>query len=148
MSNTPATAETRLLTRRITEITKTRFRQVLAFCLVLLCAVVATAGAKKKRTSQPQALVSGTVFQKSGRLLPGAKVTVVDEEGKPKRVRSITDRRGEFAIRVPAGRARYRVTAQAKGFQSQEKTVEIYESEKVTVNFQLPPNQKATAKQD
>ena len=115
---------------------------------MLLCAVVATAGAKKKRTSQPQALVSGTVFQKSGRLLPGAKVTVVDEEGKPKRVRRITDRRGEFAIRVPAGRSRYRVTAQAKGFQSQEKTVEIYESEKVTVNFQLPPNQKATAKQD
>ncbi len=81
-------------------------------------------------------------------MLPGAKVTVADEEGKPKRGHGITDRRGEFAILVPAGRARYRVTAQAKGFQSQEKTVEIYESEKVTVNFQLLPNRKATAKQD
>ena len=115
---------------------------------MLLFAGLATAGAKKKRTTQPQALVAGTVFQKSGRLLPGAKVTVVDEEGKLKRARGITDRRGEFAIRVPAGRARYRVTVEAKGFQSQEKTVEIYESEKVSVNFQLPPNQKATAKQN
>jgi hypothetical protein len=115
---------------------------------VLLCTVTATAGAKKKRTAEPQALVSGTVFHGSGRSLPGAKVTVVDEEGKLKRARAVTDRRGEFAIRVPAGRSRYRVTAQAKGFQSQEKTVEIYESEKVAVNFQLPPNEKATAGQD
>ena len=115
---------------------------------MLLCTVTATAGAKKKRPTEPQALVSGTVFHKSGRLLPGAKVTVANEEGKPKRGRGITDRRGEFAIRVPAGRARYRVTAEAKGFQSQEKTVEIYESEKATVNFQLPPNEKATIKRN
>lgn len=113
-----------------------------------LSAWVATAATKKKQAAIPKAIVSGTVFRENGRSLPGAKITLVDKEGKLKHARAVTDRRGEFFIRVPAGETQYRVTVQAKGFKLQEKTVKIYESEKLTVNFQLSSNRKSSAKQD
>ena len=100
----------------------------------------AASPARKKQASRPLGIISGTVFQANGRLLPGAKVVVAAIE-KPKiKGEARTGRQGEFAIRVPAGGANYRVTASAKGFDRAQKTIEVYEHEKARVTFRLRPS--------
>ena len=111
----------------------------LAFVLLLAAVLCGVGSAKKKRAATAHALVAGTVFHASGRSLRGAKVTVFNETRPKKKLRGVTDIRGEFAIRVPSGEARYVVQAAAKGFESAEKKVQTYGMEKVNVNFMLSP---------
>ena len=110
-----------------------------AFVLLLAAVFCGTGSAKKKRAATAQALVAGTVFHASGRSLHGVKVTVFNETRPKKKLRGVTDGRGEFAIRVPSGEARYVVQAAAKGFESAQKKVQTYGMEKVNVNFMLSP---------
>ncbi|HKP87278.1 MAG TPA: carboxypeptidase-like regulatory domain-containing protein [Blastocatellia bacterium] len=101
--------------------------------------------AKAKRTS----LIRGAVFDSRGVSLAGARVKLVrvpneDEEKDKKRVDSLslsytTNNHGEFAFRLPAVRARYRVTASADGFKSNTKVIDVTESEAVPVAFSLEP---------
>lgn len=113
--------------------------RILLLLTVLLIAAAASP-ARKKQASRPLGIISGTVFQANGRLLPGAKVVVAGIE-KPKiKGEARTGRQGEFAIRVPAGGANYRVTASAKGFDRAQKTIEVYEHEKARVTFRLRPS--------
>ncbi len=110
--------------------------------LTLVAAGALPAGGKKKKAPEqasPQALISGTVFEQSGRSLPGAKVAIVSESNPKTKLGGVTNQRGEFAVRVPAGQSRYLVTASAKGFDSQQATVEVFDSEKVIKNFLLSP---------
>jgi len=112
--------------------------------LTLVAAAALPAGGKKKKADEqaaPQALISGTVFHQSGQSLPGASVVVVSESNPKTKMRGVTNQRGEFAVRVPAGQSRYVVTASAKGFDSQQATVEVFDSEKVTKNFLLSPRE-------
>ncbi len=111
----------------------------LVFVLLLLAILCGTGSAKKKRAATAHALVAGTVFHASGRSLRGAKVTVFNEDRPKKKLRGVTDGRGEFAIRVPSGEAHYVVQAAAKGFEPAEKKVQTYGMEKVSVNFMLSP---------
>ena len=56
---------------------------------------------------------------------------------------AISDDRGEFAFRVPATAAAYKVRATAKGFQPEEKTAEIPgEGIRVDVTFMLESESK------
>ena len=57
-----------------------------------------------------------------------------------------TSLRGGFTLRVPVANGPYVVTAEAKGFESQQKTVEVYESQKTTVMFQLTSAKKKKKK--
>jgi Carboxypeptidase regulatory-like domain len=110
--------------------------------VVLLAGAVFLEAAPKKKDREEAAIVAGTVFQSSGRSVPGAKVEAV-AQGDPKVNRSaLSDSQGDFAIRVPAGRGTYVVTASAKGFQTAQKTVEVYETEKVRANLILSPEPK------
>ena len=52
---------------------------------------------------------------------------------------TVTGRRGEFAFRLPARQGAYIVTAEAKGFESQQRTADVYEGTKTTVTFLLKP---------
>ncbi len=117
----------------------------LALVLLLSVAVCGVVWAKKKQAAVAQALVAGTVFHTSGRSLRGVKVIVFNEALPKKKLRGLTDGRGEFAIRVPSGEAHYLVQASAKGFVSAEKKVQIYGMEKVNVNLILS-SQKQGAK--
>jgi hypothetical protein len=97
----------------------------------------------KQKEAPSFAIVAGTVFRESGLSLAGAEVTLMpqggDDGGKPaKAQRQSSDARGEFAFRVPAEHARYQVTASAKGFQKQEKSVEIQGEERTDVTLVLP----------
>ena len=116
-----------------------RGRRRLAFVLLLLAVLCGTASAKKKRAATAHALVAGTVFHASGSSLRGVKITVFNEARPKKKLRGVTDGRGEFAIRVPSGEAHYVVQAAAKGFEPAEKKVQTYGMEKVSVNFMLSP---------
>lgn len=110
----------------------------LAF-LLLLAALLCGIGSEQRAA---HALVAGTVFHKSGHSLYGAKVIVFNEAQPKKKLRGVSDRRGEFVVRVPAGEAHYVVRVSAKGFESAEKKVQIYGMEKVNVNFMLSPEER------
>lgn len=130
---------------------KKRSRKRIGTSLILIAAGVliqASSGAEKK-TAEGYALLAGTVFQESGYALAGAALTLTpDPAGEAaarkgaKKAHAISDSRGEFVFRVPAGPARYSVQVDAKGFQSQEKSVEIQGEERTDVTFQLQPRSK------
>ncbi|HJQ22341.1 MAG TPA: carboxypeptidase-like regulatory domain-containing protein [Blastocatellia bacterium] len=98
---------------------------------------------RAKRTSR----VSGAVFDTRGVSLAGVRLKLVrvptEEEVKEhKKIESlsrdyVTNNRGEFAFRLPALRARYRVTAALDGYVTQSKVVDVSESEAVPLAFTL-----------
>lgn len=110
--------------------------------VVLLGGVMLLVAADKKKQAEPEAIIAGTVFQSSGHLLRGAKVEVVAEDNPKVKGSALSDAQGDFAIRVPAGQRTYAITASAKGFEPAQKTVEVYESEKVRTNLMLSPEPK------
>jgi len=106
--------------------------------LAALAGVPAPAAKKKKKQSKKaEAIIAGTVFESSGLLLRGAKVEAASADGGRVLGRAVSDSRGEFAIRVPAGRADYIVAAEARGFERGEKKVEVYGDEKVRISLIL-----------
>ena len=108
-------------------------------CLLALALPCAQAAEKKKPKSAPQALLFGSVFQENGFLLRGARV-VVSIPGHPKdRKETTTDVQGEFALRLPAGKARYTVEVSAQGFASAKKEVEVAGDERIDLTFRLAP---------
>jgi len=109
------------------------------------CALLLSAA---DRNDAPHAVVAGTVFRENGFSLPGATVTlaVKDAAGvlkkKMKKLQSLSDRRGEFAFRVPPGAGTYVVSASLKGFQSVEKEASVSGEERVEVTLVLPAESK------
>jgi len=97
----------------------------------------------RKKTS----LVRGAVFDASGRSIAGAKLKLVriataEEEKENRKHKSlsmnyISNSRGEFAFRLPAERAKYKVTVTAEGFKTDSKTVDVNEDESVPLAFSL-----------
>jgi hypothetical protein len=111
--------------------------------LLLIWPVCAKDKKPKQQALQEYAIVGGTVFRDSGLALPGAEVTLARDSGPlsskgAKAQRQTSDARGEFAFRVPSEAARYRVTASARHFQRQQKTVEIQGYERADVTLTLP----------
>ena len=97
---------------------------------------------------QPFALLKGSCFDQRGLSLPGVAVQVTlppGESGKKKekswRMRS--DRRGEFAVRLPAGEQTVVVTASKKGYRKTEKSVQFYADELQHVVIQMKPVPKS-----
>jgi Carboxypeptidase regulatory-like domain len=94
-------------------------------------------------------LIRGAVFDSEGASLAGVQLKLVrvptDEEEKDhKKVKSsslsyTTNSHGEFAFRVPAERARYRITATLHGYKLETKLVDVSESESVPLSFSLEP---------
>jgi hypothetical protein len=112
--------------------------------LALALALTASASGKEKGKQAPSyGVVAGTVFREPGFALPGAEVTLTpDESSRPKtvkvkRMKAVTDSRGEYAFRVPAAPVRYTVSVKAKGFLPEEKQAEIQGEERVDIFFQL-----------
>lgn len=75
------------------------------------------------------AFLRGSVFDPSGRSVPGARVEIarIEADGSVKKLGDrVTTETGQFAFRLPPEKARYRVTAKAGGAQdtSQEITID------------------------
>jgi len=104
---------------------------------------------KKKKggdSSQDQnlGLLSGTVFHSGGLSLPGATVTAVADDDPKTKFEALTDRRGEFAFRAPAGvepgtARKYTVQAEAKGFKPAQRSADVYLGQRTNINLLLSP---------
>lgn len=90
----------------------------------------------RKSRAQPFALLYGTVFDQDGRLVRGAQVEVRQRQGKG-RWQARTDEQGEFAVRLPPGKAVYIVEARAQGLNPEQKEVEFSADERLDVVLQL-----------
>jgi hypothetical protein len=93
-----------------------------------------------EREHEPYAVIRGAVLRGDGYSLPDAKVTI-ERLGEGKRFRhdTVSTSGGEFAFRLPAGKATYRVTATARGFAPASKDVEIENDDVRQVALQLQP---------
>jgi hypothetical protein len=88
-----------------------------------------------KQKAAEQFLIFGTVFQESGFLLPGAEIQVRRAGEKKVRWRQLSDRRGEFAVRVPAGE--YELTVKAKGFETEARKIDSRSGQREDLTIRL-----------
>ena len=103
---------------------------------------------KSKGTAEPFAVIAGTVYRPPGFAIPGAEVTVSSEpeaenQKRAKKMKLLTDSRGEFSVRLPTVPMRYRVDVQMNGYQSQQKTVSVEGEVRHDLSFILEPESKS-----
>ncbi len=77
--------------------------------------------ASEKKPVPNYALIFGTVFDTQQHPVPGVKIKIRRADQKKAKWELISDRRGEFAQRVPAGTADYVVRPELKDKQAAEK---------------------------
>ena len=110
---------------------------------LILCLGVPLAGWAEQKPEP--AVIAGTVFRDPGFALPGAEVELLlvsppPGRRKPRPLSTRTDSRGEFSFQVPPDEAEYRVTARARGFAPETKTVRLSGGpERVDVYLTLKP---------
>jgi curli biogenesis system outer membrane secretion channel CsgG len=107
------------------------------------------AAPKQKRYSHANDfLMRGTVFNEKTLALPGAELRIRRISEKKFRWETMTNSRGEFAVRVPQG-ANYELVLRAKGFAEQKKTVDARSGgneERMVFRMELPANGKSKEK--
>jgi len=112
------------------------------FALAFLLVAQLSAGKRKEKQTEPYALLFGTCFDGRGFSLPGANVVIEltsqpEVKLKKKKWEIISSPRGEFAVRLPAGRHTFRVAAAKDGFKPAEKTVSFEADERQDIVLSL-----------
>jgi hypothetical protein len=88
------------------------------------------------------AFLRGSVFDPSGRSVPGARVEIarIEPDGSVKKLADrVTTETGQFAFRLPPEKARYRVTAKAGGAQDTSQEITIDDAVVYRVALTLQP---------
>ncbi|MEP6538981.1 MAG: carboxypeptidase-like regulatory domain-containing protein [Bryobacteraceae bacterium] len=112
----------------------------MAFSILLAAPAVAEKKPKKQAVSEAYSVIVGTVYRPPGFALPGAEVEITPEvDGKPKKMKAVSDSRGEFAVRVPVVPIKYKVDVKMNGYQPQQQTVAIEGEQRKELSFQLEP---------
>jgi Carboxypeptidase regulatory-like domain len=120
-----------------------RKTRIISLLLLAATSILPALGEKKKASAEPYVLLAGTVFQETGFALPNAEVVVTQDaapetkHSKAKKMQAVSDSRGEFALRLPAGNAHYVIKVSAKGFRDEEKPVTVQGEDRLDVTFQL-----------
>jgi hypothetical protein len=92
-------------------------RILLIGLLVVGSCLCATAASRPEQgPGKPYALIFGTVWGPDNRPLYGVKVKLRRDGDKKPKWEQYSDHRGEFAFRVPAGKATYFVSPDLKGY--------------------------------
>lgn len=122
---------------RYTFLRYTALGTALAFCLYLAPAPAST---QQVKPGQPYALIFGTVFGPDSR--PAANVKIKIRRGDHKRAKweLVSDRRGEFAQRFPAGAADYFISTEIPkkyGIENKELKVHISNDERQDIALHL-----------
>ena len=78
-----------------------------------------------KRDEAPYSVIRGDVFYGLGFSLPNASVKIERIDGKKFKEEKLSGEGGQFAFRLKAEKAKYRVTAVANGFQPAMTEIEI-----------------------
>jgi len=87
----------------------------LAMCVLLaILSSGVAAGKEKAKKEKPYALIFGTAYGPNDRPLYGVKITIRPQNKKHPNWDLISDHRGEFAQRVPAGSNDYLVHGEAE----------------------------------
>ncbi len=105
--------------------------------LLCLAAMVPSAFAQEKKD---YALIYGTVWDAGGRAVAGVPVKIQRVGDKKPKWDLISDRRGEFAQRVPQGEHDYLVVADIKvpkGGTKPETKVHVVKNERVDISLHL-----------
>lgn len=122
-----------------------------AMCVLLLLlasnsSAQQSASTEGKKSKEPYALIYGTVYGPNDRPLYGVKVKIRRASEKKARWEHYSDHAGEFAQRVPAGKADYVIWADLKGYKSPqfkslaagpEVTVHIENDERTDISLHL-----------
>ena len=103
-------------------------RRILAVCAVMALPQIALA---------QEAVLSGTVTDSSGGVLPGVTVTAV-HTATGNSFLAVTDQRGGF--RVPVRIGQYKVSAELQGFAVVTKAMEVLVGQTALVNLQMAPS--------
>jgi hypothetical protein len=117
----------------------------IAFLVTLLCpAALSQKKDKQKSASVPFALIAGTVYRPPGFALPGVEVIIAPEQPdvngvKLKKAETVTNFRGEFAVRVPPVPARWRVDVKTNGYRPEQRSVSIEGEQRFDLSFVLEP---------
>ena len=129
------------MTRRNPTKTGNKLLVLLAAAMALGSAYTVQGAEKRKKPAAPPAVVAGTVFREPGFALAGVEVTLAPGKapGKAKKLKAVSDSRGEFAFHAAAEEARYTVSVKANGFEPQEKTIAVESGVRIDVFFQLKP---------
>jgi len=93
---------------------------------------------RKKSAHENDFLLFGTVFTEPGFALPGAAIRVRRADKKKARWEARSDRRGEFAVRVPVG-AEYEMTVTATGYQRETRKIDAKTGNRADLVFRLSP---------
>jgi carboxypeptidase family protein len=121
-----------------------RRRVPVALWLFLLAARMCTAwpATPQKKSKQEdfanQLLIYGTVFTQQGFALPGAEVKVRRTSERKQRWAAYSDRRGEFAVRVPKG-DQYEIAIKAKDYTTLTRTVDARSGDRQDMVFRMQP---------
>ncbi len=78
---------------------------------------------KKKYSYTNDFLIRGTVFNEKALSFPGVELRFRREGQKKYKWETVTNSRGEFAVRVPPGSS-YEILVHAKGFGDQTRTID------------------------
>ncbi len=132
-------------TKRKKKKRKTIGSRLAGMVLALLVMLAAPAAAEKKpkkpsEASEVFSVIAGTVYRPPGFALAGAEIEITPEiDGKPKKMKAVSDARGEFALRVPVVPMKYRVDVKGSGYLPQKQTVAIEGEQRKDLSFQLEP---------
>jgi Carboxypeptidase regulatory-like domain len=91
------------------------------------------------KESVPYALIRGAVLYGTGYSLPGASVLIERIDGKKFKQETISLEAGEFAFRLKAEPAKYRITASNRGFQPASIEIQIDDDEVRNIVLNLQP---------
>lgn len=92
---------------------------------------------KPEKPSVQYALIKGSVFREDGFSLRGARVVCRRTADAKPHGETISGEGGEFAFRVPVGKAQYEITAEARGFEPATRIVEIQQDERRDISIVL-----------
>jgi len=108
----------------------------------LLSCTLAVGQRHKKPPAPPDyALVTGSVFNPQGALIPNATVELHQVNGRH-HWETVTNEMGEFYVEVPPGKMDYRVRASASGYAPDQQVVHVTADERETIFLHLTPKKQ------
>lgn len=126
--------------------TRTGSKIVVSLFLSAVCFAIPLEAKKEKSkdVAVPTALIAGTVYRPPGFAMAGADILLEPETAesngiKLRKQQAASDARGEFALRVPAVPAKWRVSVKMNGYRSEQKSASIEGEQRVDLSFMLEP---------
>ncbi len=129
-----------------TVITRNRQFPVRSRCILLILCLIAAASLSPLfagddvKPGEPYALIFGTVWTKDNKPAQGIRIKIRRVDRKKASWERTSDSRGEFAQRVPAGKAEYIVSVDVKtpkGVEKPQLTVRVENDERHDISLHL-----------